>query len=254
MKFVKIFCGYCSVWKVCFLILEINGSKTEMMVPTVESGRMEKKNTNPFTNTSNHKALKNFSKPSTRRKENPNIKKKKKKRSKHPPSITTGWNRSKRCKIPPYYQQIKCIKQLKCIKYLRIGEKTEKEVNGGESRCSSAVKNTLRSGWRGLAKVGSVSACVRRWGQGRGFFVFGAVMVWSWSDLAETWWREPLLSPSKVAPGVTSLWPWVSTMCVYLPKCHENSGSFGNIVLVKLFVFLEIRVDEKVCENTCNIV
>ena len=49
-----------------------------MMVPTVESGRMEKKNTNPFTNTSNHKALKNFSKPSTRRKENPNIKKKKK--------------------------------------------------------------------------------------------------------------------------------------------------------------------------------
>ena len=201
-----------------------------MMVPMVESGRMEKKNTNPFTNTSNHEALKNFSKPSTRRKENPNIKKKEREANTQP-SITTGWNRSKRCKIPPYYQQIKCIK------YLRVGEKTEKEIDGGESWCSSAVKNTLRSGWRGLAKVGSVSVCVRRWGQGRGFFVFGAVMVWSWSDLAETWWRELLLLPSKVALGVTSLWPWVSTMCVYLPKCHENSGSFGNVVLVTLFVF-----------------
>ena len=56
------------------MILEINGSETEMMVPTVESGRMEKQNTNPFTNTSNHEALKNFSKPLTLRKENPNIK------------------------------------------------------------------------------------------------------------------------------------------------------------------------------------
>ena len=199
MKFVKIFCGYCSVWKVCFLILEINGSETEMMVPTVELGRMEKKNTNPFTNTSNHKALKNFSKPSTRRKENPNIKKKKKKRSKHPPSITTGWNRSKRCKIPPYYQQIKCIKQLKCMKYLRIGEKTEKVVDGGESRCSSAVKNTLRSGWRGLAKVGSVSACVRRWGQGR---AEGSLCL-------ELWWYEV---------GVILLKPDEESCCF----CHQR--------------------------------
>ena len=29
---------------------------------------------------------------------------------------------------------------------------------------------------------------------------------------------------------------------------------FGNIVLVTLFIFLKIRVDEKVCENTYNVI
>ena len=51
--------------------------------------------------------------------------------------------------------------------------------------------------------------------------------VWSYGGmklewLFWAWWREPLLLPSKVAPGVTSLWPWVLAMCVYLPKCHGN--------------------------------
>ena len=53
MKFVKIFCGYCSVWKVCFLIFFFfffwYGLETEMMVLTVE---MEKKNGNTHTQTS----------------------------------------------------------------------------------------------------------------------------------------------------------------------------------------------------------
>ena len=35
-------CGYCLNWKVCYLILGIKGSETEMMVPMVESWRMEK--------------------------------------------------------------------------------------------------------------------------------------------------------------------------------------------------------------------
>ena len=29
---------------------------------------------------------------------------------------------------------------------------------------------------------------------------------------------------------------------------------FSNVVLVTLFVFSEIRVNEKICENTCNVV
>ena len=34
----------------------------------------------------------------------------------------------------------------------------------------------------------------------------------------------------------------------------RNYGSFGNVVLITLFIFFENSVGEKVCENTCNIV
>ena len=57
-----------------------------LMVLTVDSGRMENKNTRCLTHPSKHEALENFSKPPTWRNENPNINKRKKikQRSKHP--------------------------------------------------------------------------------------------------------------------------------------------------------------------------
>ena len=89
-----------------------------------------------------------------------------------------GWNRSKPCEIPPYYQQIRCIK------YLRSGEKAEKGV-GEEDRCSGAIRVFSRSGRCGLAELWLVIACVRRWGQGRG--KLGLVVVWKWSCDLVVW-------------------------------------------------------------------
>ena len=34
----------------------------------------------------------------------------------------------------------------------------------------------------------------------------------------------------------------------------QPKGPFGNVVLIMLFNFLKIRVGEKMCGNTCNIV
>ena len=106
-------------------------------------------------------SLKNFSKPSNRRNENPNIKKKKKGK----PS-TTGWNRSKRCEITPTHTQIRCVKQLKCIKYLRISVKKTEERGGGEIGTFGA----WRTAWSWPSGAGcmsrrSVTACVNGWGQ-----------------------------------------------------------------------------------------
>ena len=41
---------------------------------------------------------------------------------------------------------------------------------------------------------------------------------------------------------------------VFLPTSLKVKGSFGNVVLVTLFVFLEIRMCEKVCENMCIVI
>ena len=35
---------------------------------------------------------------------------------------------------------------------------------------------------------------------------------------------------------------------------QEHKGPFSKRFIVSLFVFLEIRVNKKVCENTCNTV
>jgi len=62
----------------------------------------------------------------------------------------------------------------------------------------------------------------------------GMKMEW----LFWAWWREPLLMASKVAPGVTCLWPWVPAVCVYLPKCQGNSVSITQKHLKCVFSFL----------------
>ena len=67
--------------------------------------------------------------------------------------------------------------------YLRISEILEKEVDGGEYRCSGVMKNGVISGWHGLAEVGLVGmarlrVCMRRYEVGWCFlFVWFEVVV-----------------------------------------------------------------------------
>ena len=102
------------------------------------------------------------------------------------------------------------------IGFVWLSRKTKK--NEWERRM---INVDMSFGWILLGLVGSCRDCILV--NCRGFFVFGVVVVWNWSDLAETWWKELLLLPSRVAPSVISLWSWVPAMCAYLPKCQENS-------------------------------
>ena len=131
------------------------------MMPTVESGRMEKKITNPFTH------LRNLSLPQELLKTlNPKKRKPKHQKKKKGKPSTMGWNRSKRCEITPTHTQIRCVKQLKCIKYLRISVKKTEERGGGEIGTFGAWRTALSwpSG-AGCMSRRSVTACVNGWGQ-----------------------------------------------------------------------------------------
>ena len=193
------------------------------MMPTVESGRMEKKITNPFTHLRNLSLPQELLKTLNPKKRKPKHQKKKRKGK---PS-TTGWNRSKRCEITPTHTQIRCVKQLKCIKYLRISVKKLKKEVGGRSVPLAREERRDRDPAARVAWAGD--RWLRAWmGEGRQRLLrkCGGTGMKMDSDLLyvkESRWRDF----PKAAPGVTILWPWDLCICVYLPKCRKFS--FDNL-------------------------
>ena len=132
-----------------------------------------------------------------------------------------GWNRSKPCEIPPYYQQIRCINQAQMYKIPLEWWKSWERGRGGRlvqwrEKGVSEV-GAARVGWAPISDC----VCEEVRARQRQAQTCGGMKMEEWSG--SHWWREPLQVVPKDMPGVTLLWPWVPPMCVYLPKCHGNS-------------------------------